>query len=162
MAQLRPGSRVPNRKQLPNLWTITGYPQWGTYAALGMNSVNTEIQIGKRKAGTHVGTGGGRKRKHLDPRNLCHRIRPNELHVHKMRAVYERAMKLCLELDRLDPEQTPNLYERASINWVSCMQTLVDHKCIVKLGALILAEAHRGQVRCKLYVTRAGLIHLIH
>lgn len=87
MSLLFPGSRVPNRKPMPNPHTVSGSPRWNTYAALGCQPVSYDASSFVVKKGdaspTYSGRhytqgrkkGGGRKKKKIDPGNLCHRCR---------------------------------------------------------------------------------------
>lgn len=150
MATLRVGGPVPNRKRIDNPWTITGRPQWGTFQGLGMRSTCTDLRIQASKAGVKGG-GGGSKNHKLDPRNLCHRIKSHEQHLHEIRRIYEDARKISLCMDRLHV-----IAPATQTRFDKLIHLLVHHGATAHLHRLIRMDRGRGQIRTTITARRFG------
>ena len=145
MGVLRPGCRVPGRKLLNNPHTVSGRPQWGTYAALDYPAATTEIKRRAKDAKIKPHGGGASARKRLDPSNLCHRVRHPELErVHSgYRALFERARILSLRMDRLDGIKL----DLCIADWGRVVRELIMDGQVAHLRELARLEQARGQVR---------------
>lgn len=141
-AVLRPGMTVMGKKPIRNPQTVSGFPQWNTYAPLGVKSTARELNIARRQAGLKGGKSRVHRKRPLDKSNLCHRLRgEHTIRADRVRTAFDRCRVLGLQIDRCDDERDlDELIDVFELN----LNILHEYKANDQIGRLLTLEAARG------------------
>lgn len=141
-AVLRAGMTVEGKRAIRNPQTVSGYPQWNTYAGLGITSTAKAINMGKAKSGLPGGKSRVHRKRPLDKRNLCHRLRGNHtLKDDRNRHAFERCKCLGFIIDRCNDERK---LDTVLDEYISNLEILVEQHATHHLNDLVRREQARG------------------
>lgn len=140
-AILRPGMTVEGRKPLRNPTTITGFPQWNTYAPLGMKSAAKALNDGLRQGKARGGKSRVHSKRKLERGNLCHRLQKPSLRLDRI----DNALRECKRLGfAIERENDERLLDELIQKYEEKLDVLKELRAHKQIEELLHCETSRG------------------